>query len=131
MRHLRLIPVLFICLFLTGGHYGMLQCVAWAGMLWSYSEEGGLLQGAQDTFSGDKPCSLCKVLAEAKQGEPDSPEPLLSFSLGKLKDLQCPAMSRLKSPLGVDLPIVPHVEPERIRGSWRDAPLGPPPRLVA
>ncbi len=131
MRHLRLIPVLFICLFLTGGHYGMMQCVAWAGMLWSYSDEDGWLQAAQDTFSGDKPCELCEAIVEAKQGDSDSPEPLLSQALSKLKDLQCPSMARLKSPTGVGAPTLFHPEPDGVRGSWLEAPLSPPPRFEA
>ena len=121
---------MFICLCLTGGHYGMLQCVAWAGMLWSYSEEGGLLKAAEDTFSGGKPCCLCEAIAEAKQGEPNSPEPMQTKSQEKLKDLQCPQALYLKSPHGIELPFVSHLEPERIRTSWLEVPLAPPPKCV-
>ena len=130
MRHLRLIPVLFICLFLTGGHYGMLQCVAWAGMWWSYSEDGGRIEGAEKTFNGENPCCLCEAIADAKQGDSDSPEPMQVSGMNKLKDLQCPKVAQLKSPMGTDVPGPSHADPVRLTGSWFEAPMPPPPRFV-
>ena len=131
MRLLRLIPVLFICLFLTGGHYGMLQCVAWAGMLWNYSEQDGLAQGARDTFSGDKPCCLCEAIAEAQQGDSESQEPIQRIQVDKLKNLQCPQTVLLKAPVAVDLPSHTYPEFHRVWNSHFEAPLSPPPRLQA
>ena len=130
MRILRGILTLLICLFLTGGHYGMLQCVAWAGMLWSYSAESGLVQGAEDTFSGEKPCCLCEAIAEAKQGEPEAPEPLVNLGSDKLKNLQCPSVDRLKEPVAVDCPVVKYSPPACLLGLWQEAPTLPPPRVL-
>ena len=130
MRHLRLVPVLFICLFLTGGHYGMLQCVAWAGMLWSYSEQDGLVQAAQDTFSGEKPCCLCEALAESKQGGPESPEPMQTKGLDKLKELQPLKDLALLSPAALDVVFQAHINPVLLLGLGRERPMSPPPRLL-
>jgi hypothetical protein len=40
--------------FVAGGHWGALQSVAWAGMLWNYTQaDGSLLSGVQKTFDGE------------------------------------------------------------------------------
>jgi hypothetical protein len=66
-------------------------------MLVSYSKSEGLLQGAKDTFSGEKPCELCCKISEARKGEPkENDTPLPSPSFGKL----------LQDFVAVDLPIL-------------------------
>ena len=56
-----------------GGHWGVLQTVAWSGMVIQYSRDAGLVQGIQDTFDGEHPCSLCTQISEAKrQALPDT-----------------------------------------------------------
>jgi len=62
---------LLVCLQLVGGQYAIMQIYAWGNMLTSYSKESGLLQGAKDTFSGEKPCGLCCKIAEAKKSNPE------------------------------------------------------------
>ena len=57
------------CLYLSGSHLAFLQIVAWSGMLVSYSAESGLAAGMRDTFSGRKPCSMCKAISAAKKHE--------------------------------------------------------------
>lgn len=132
MRVLRLIPVIFICLLLTGGHYGMMQCVAWAGMLWTYSEQDGLAQGVMDTFSGEKPCCLCEAIEKVKQQDPESPDPpMQSAGLAKLKELQCPQGLLLKSPAARDVKLRLLVEPLLLVGQLRERPTSPPPRLLS
>lgn len=62
---------------LAGGHWAVMQSVAWGQMLWEYSQqEGSLLAGAEKTFSGKAPCSMCKHIAEAKQQEEKTPATL-------------------------------------------------------
>jgi hypothetical protein len=55
---------------LIGGPLVVLQLLAWAGMLISYSAEDGLARGLQDTFSGERPCALCQCIDEMEQQEP-------------------------------------------------------------
>jgi hypothetical protein len=57
------------CLYLSGSHLAFLQLVAWSGMLVSYSAETGLADGLRDTFSGEKPCSMCKAISAARNQE--------------------------------------------------------------
>lgn len=46
-------------------------------MIVSYSQDSTLAEAVTDTFSGEKPCCLCKKIAEAKSSEPeDEPTPL-------------------------------------------------------
>ena len=67
---LRHTATLVLMLLLAWGPHGLLQGVAWSGMLVSYSLQDGLLQGAKDTFGGERPCEMCVAL---QQQEEDSP----------------------------------------------------------
>jgi len=59
---------------LAGGHWAVLQTVAWAGMLANYSQTDGLVGAVEKTFSGDHPCKLCvKVETGKKQEEQKLP----------------------------------------------------------
>ena len=62
------------CLYLSGSHLAFLQLVAWSGMLVSYSAESGLAEGMRDTFSGEKPCSMCKAIATVRSQETSGEE---------------------------------------------------------
>ena len=58
----------------AGGHWAILQSVAWSQMLVNYSkQEGSFWAGAEKTFSGEAPCSMCKKIAAAKKQEEKSP----------------------------------------------------------
>ena len=110
----------------------MMQCVAWAGMLWDYSEKEGLIRGARDTFSGDRPCELCEAIAELKQdaseGKEETPQSLAErFSF---KDLKCPERLALKQPRSRELAKTVPVEPAEPHASWLEGPLLPPPRIA-
>lgn len=69
------LPVVCLALFsVAGGNLAVLQVAAWGRMLWEYSqEEGSFLAGAEKTFSGDYPCSVCRLVAEEKQKEENKP----------------------------------------------------------
>jgi hypothetical protein len=58
---------------IAGGHWAVLQTVAWAGMLQDYSRNDGLVLAAQKTFSGQYPCAMCKRIAEKQSGEQKTP----------------------------------------------------------
>lgn len=121
------------CLHLAGGPYAMLQGVAWATMLASYSVENGVVQGAIDTFSGERPCHLCKSIADAKDPGPDSPKPFPSPRFTQLKMLQDMVPPRIVSAgviRGTDLPLVGFVAPIGLHGNGREAPPVPPPLTI-
>ena len=39
----------------------VIQFVAWGTMLVRYSQSDGIQAGIQDTFSGERPCGLCRI----------------------------------------------------------------------
>jgi len=60
--------------FIVGGHWGMMQGVAWTKMLWEYSQrDGSLVAGAKKTFDGEHPCRMCDSIKEAKGKEGEAP----------------------------------------------------------
>ncbi len=52
---------------MVGGNLFLLQLAAWSWMLTTYSAEDGLASAIRDTFSGDRPCELCKAISEIKK----------------------------------------------------------------
>ncbi|MDK3160814.1 hypothetical protein QPK87_30280 [Kamptonema cortianum] len=69
--------------FLMGGHWAVLQTVAWANMIRTYSQDAALNVAIEKTFSGEHPCSLCAKISEAKKQESKS-EHTAPESAGKL-----------------------------------------------
>jgi hypothetical protein len=77
-RILTLIALLQIC----GGHWGVLQTVAWTKMVAGYlQEQSSLPEALEKTFNGRNPCSLCKAVSEGRSEEKqqDSPKTVLKF----------------------------------------------------
>jgi hypothetical protein len=60
----------------AGGHWAVLQSVAWFGMLTDYSGKYGVTAGVAKTFDGQHPCSLCKKV-EQGQKKQEQQTPLL------------------------------------------------------
>lgn len=122
-------------LHLMGGPLVILQLVAWAGMMVSYSIEDGLTQGVRDTFSGERPCALCRCIESIDEKE--SP-PALPSTEGQRRLAEGLGQS-LRTPEVIDVPAPRDgegsaalvrsddcQEPESLRGS----PETPPPRGV-
>lgn len=62
--------VLIVAMFCAiGGHWLVLQTVAWGGMMIEYSRADGLSAAVEKTFDGQHPCGMCKVIAKTRQGE--------------------------------------------------------------
>ena len=79
--------------FLAGGHWGSLQTVAWAGMLWNYTQvDGSLLSGVKTTFDGEHPCTMCTSIKTAKEKERTSPVTVVA--LKKLEAFPAPLRAR-------------------------------------
>jgi len=58
---------------IAGGHWAVLQAVAWAQMLRDYSENATVAEAVEKTFSGEAPCAMCKQITEARQKEEKAP----------------------------------------------------------
>ena len=63
--------VLMVIAILTasGGHWAVLQTIAWGGMLVEYSQQGGITKAVGETFDGKHPCALCCSIQKGKQTE--------------------------------------------------------------
>jgi hypothetical protein len=82
--------------FIAGGHWGTLQTVAWAGMLWDYTQQdGSLLSGVKKTFDGEHPCTMCTSIKTAKEKERTAPVTVVSAKKIEL----------LPAPLGAAAPV--------------------------
>ncbi len=68
-RFVRIAVAVLGCLHLCGGHWGVMQMVAWANMIVDYSAQDGLVEGAKKTFDGEHPCCMCKAIEEGKKQE--------------------------------------------------------------
>jgi hypothetical protein len=52
-----------------GGHWAVLQSLAWVGMAVSYSQQEPVADALAKTFDGKHPCRLCKLVREGKTSE--------------------------------------------------------------
>lgn len=85
--------------FIIGGHWGVLQSVAWATMLWTYtSQDGSVLAGAKKTFDGHHPCSMCRSIKAAKKQETKTPQTIAATK--KIELFSVVASSLLPLPEG-------------------------------
>lgn len=84
-----------VAMFLVaGGHWGAVQTVAWAGMVWSYTQaDGSLLSGVKKTFDGKHPCAMCKSIKVAKEKE--RTVPAVVVALKKIESLPVPLCAAL------------------------------------
>jgi hypothetical protein len=67
-RPLRWLPVLLLT-FVLGGHWGVLQSIAWMSMMANYSRTAPFEQALARTFDGKHPCPLCRLVANGKKSE--------------------------------------------------------------
>ncbi len=75
-RLLRIVGMPLVCLALFGlfgGHWGVLQAIAWAQMLRDYSKNAPIAEAIAKTFSGESPCGMCTKISEERQKEERAP----------------------------------------------------------
>jgi len=67
-------PLLFLAMFsIAGGHWAVLQSVAWTGMLIEYSQNGSIGSAVLKTFGGKAPCQMCRTIEDGRQKESKLP----------------------------------------------------------
>ena len=64
----RLLVVLAL-LVSIGGHWALLQSVAWTRMLIERTHADSFATAVQTTLDGEHPCDMCKRITEGKQSE--------------------------------------------------------------
>jgi hypothetical protein len=75
-RLLQIIGISLVCVALfslAGGHWALLQTIAWAQMVRDYSSESPLTEAIAKTFSGQFPCGMCTKISEERQKEERTP----------------------------------------------------------
>jgi hypothetical protein len=106
---------------MTGGHWVLLQSVAWTTMLADNLSCGSVTEAVARTFDGKHPCPSCKAIAAGKKSE-------------KKKDFS-PQLQKLEFPLAHENP--PLTDPLRFDApppgvafpkSHIQRPIVPPPR---
>ena len=75
--------------FAAGGHWAVLQTVAWSRMLIDYSKTSSLATALSDTFDSDHPCPMCKKIAKGKQAEKREQQNTPDTKTAKAPDLYC------------------------------------------
>lgn len=107
----------------TGGHWALLQAVAWVSMAARYSQDSRLEVALVKTFDGQHPCALCKAVQQGKSAE--QKQDLLRADI-KLDLFLVQAPSLLYPP---PLYVFPTCEP-----AWHltraESPPTPPPRAA-
>jgi hypothetical protein len=105
----------------TGGHWVVLQTVAWTDMLAENLQTSSVTEAISKTFGGTHPCKLCKQISSGKQAEKKSESPLQIKKLEFVSERpafvfvapqEFRLMSELFSPLD-DLTHLPSVPPPR------------------
>ena len=74
---------------ILGGHWAVLQTVAWVGMVIENVETESLPTALQKTFSGENPCALCQVV---KHGVNEEKKQSSGKTLVKLEAVLAPAL---------------------------------------
>jgi hypothetical protein len=120
--------------FLVGGHWGMLQVVAWTGMVITYSRDASFGEAVRMTFDGEHPCQLCHEVRAGLAGGGDQapagkiPDKSPLKIAKSLKTFGLPAVIVLEQPEPDVLGRLAMAEP----GAFREADVAPlrrPPRL--
>jgi hypothetical protein len=109
--------------FIVGGHWGVMQGVAWTKMLWEYSQrDGSLVAAAKKTFDGEHPCRMCDSIKEAKGKEGEAPGVLASVKKIELfsKEGGDPLPKR----------VCGRRDRPRVTDEWREARFAEPPGPV-
>lgn len=111
-----------------GAHWGVLQVVAWAQMIKSYTAEKGLVQGIEETFNGEHPCEMCQKIAESKQQtDEQTPRPQERTEMSKWLSLPSGYVATTVMPSD-HLPCKMSCDVQLGASQWEIAPPTPPPR---
>jgi hypothetical protein len=63
---------LLCCCWLLTGPQLILQLGAWSWMLTSYSQESTFEQAFKETFGGDRPCEVCKLIKDVETSDQET-----------------------------------------------------------
>jgi hypothetical protein len=107
----------------TGGHWALLQTVAWVGMAIQFSQTDDFSTALSKTCDGKHPCKICKVVED---GRKSTPEQEMQKTQTKF-DFFCGARTLFTVPT-LDYPVVTF-SPSTLLPRTEAPPL-PPPRFA-
>ena len=69
------LPIACVAMFfVVGGHWAVIQSVAWTQMLWTYAlESESIADAVEKTFDGQHPCKLCVGIAKTQKDQGKNP----------------------------------------------------------
>jgi hypothetical protein len=108
---------------ILGGHWAVLQSVAWAQMLVDYAQRDSLSTAVVKTFDGAHPCELCHTV---KEGRLEEQKKLPATTIAKLDAILAPVVQLPPRPETPRLFFPVARQPREVARS----PLTPPPRLA-
>ena len=112
---------------MLGGHWLVLQSVAWSRMIIAFSQRDPLGTALIKTFDGKHPCSLCHKIRAGRQQEEQQRKETFLIKTEKMMDVMVAIRRALVSPSPVDfgdaIPFVPH-----LHAGFLEPPPTPPPR---
>lgn len=107
----------------VGGHWAVLQSVAWTTMLVRFSQTMPLTQALAYTFDGKRPCALCMIVQqgrdEQKKQDQQQANPAGKIEFGLVWQV-------MEFDFTCDVPPIP--TPDFFSASDSIAPPKPPPR---
>jgi hypothetical protein len=112
---------------MLGGHWLVLQSVAWTRMLVSFSQRDSFGTAVVKTFDGKHPCDLCLKIRAGRQQEEQQRKETLLIETEKMMDVTVAIHRALVSPSLIDagdaIPFAPH-----LLAGLLEPPPTPPPR---
>lgn len=138
VRHFPLIArrlLAVVLILLLQGPLMLVQEIAWARMLVSYSMERGVTRGVVETFDGEHPCAMCKKvrkLREQEQRKDPAEMPPSSQRMRYAWAEMLPAEGRLRLRPRTSSDLAAHATPWRNRWQGRGVPPpeSPPPEAA-
>lgn len=115
--------VVLALVLVTGGHWALLQSLAWARMTVNFSQSAPLSVALKKTFDGQHPCQLCHFVSQGKKSEQKQAMQKLEV---KFDFFNQPGTLALHPPTRFHL-LPDATDSAAARG---DAPPRPPPRAV-
>jgi hypothetical protein len=104
----------------TGGHWTVLQTVAWTNMLANNLRTDSVTSAFTKTFDGKNPCTLCKQISAGKKTEKKTAFPTLAKKLEF-----CSERAALAFSAPTDFRLI--VSSFYRLTAWSEAPPTPPP----
>jgi hypothetical protein len=123
LKRLSKFAIVLALVCVVGGHWALLQSLAWVSMTINFSRTDALDTAIEKTFDGQHPCNLCHFVAEGKKSErtKETLKPATKLELISSTSFVLPAPREHEIELAVFL-LSAH--------SRADTPPSPPPRFA-